>query len=80
MKQMESIMNDAALEELNDAIHSLSQPMTALLFAVEMASLRTTPEQVRDALDTARTECRRAVSELERVRDAVARLHAGGAR
>ena len=80
MKQMESIMNDSALEELDDAIHSLSQPMTALLFAVEMASLRTTPEQVRDALDTARTECRRAVSELERVRDAAARLHAGGAR
>jgi len=80
MKQMESVMNSSALEELDDAIHSLSQPMTALLFAVEMASLRTTPEQIQDALNTARTECRRAVSELERVRDAAARLHTGGAR
>lgn len=80
MNQMELTMNDAALEELEDAIHSLSQPMTALLFAVEMAALRTTPEQLQDALNTARTECRRAVSELERVRGAAARLHAGGAR
>lgn len=79
MNQMELTMNDTALEELEDAIHSLSQPMTALLFAVEMAALRTTPEQLQDALNTARTECRRAVSELERVRDAAARLHAGGA-
>jgi hypothetical protein len=74
---MELTMNDTALEELDDAIHALSQPLTALLFAVEMALLHTTPEQVQDALLTARTESQRAVAELERVRKAAARLHAG---
>ncbi|MEZ2345937.1 hypothetical protein [Terriglobus sp. RCC_193] len=78
MNQMELTMKDVALEELDDAIHALSQPMTALLFAVEMAFLRTAPEQIQDALNTARTECRRAVSELERVREAAARLRAEG--
>lgn len=80
MNQMRSTVNEAALEELDDAIHMLAQPLTALLFAVEMAALRTDPEQIQDALKTARTECRRAVSEMERVREAIARLHEGGTR
>ncbi|SDF10127.1 hypothetical protein [Terriglobus roseus] len=80
MNQMELTMDDAALEELDDAIHALSQPLTALLFAVEMAALRTTPDEIQDALNTARAECRRAVAELERVREAAARLEAGGSR
>lgn len=80
MNQMELTMDDAALEELDDAIHTLSQPLTALLFAVEMAALRTTPEEIQDALNTARGECRRAVAELERVREAAARLKDGGLR
>lgn len=80
MNRMELIVNDAALEELDDAIHAISQPMTALLFAVEMAPLHTSPERIQEAMATARTECRRAVSELERIRAAAGRLRLGESR
>ena len=57
-----------SLGELEDALHELSQPLTALSMVLDMASFRTDAEGWRDALVTARTECRRAVVALHAVR------------
>ena len=63
-----------ALHELDDAIHSLAQPLTALLFAIEMAYMQAPNELVRHALATARTEARRTADVLEQVREAAERV------
>lgn len=62
------VQGASALHELDDAIHSLAQPLTALLFAIEMAYMQSPTEQVREALLTARTESRRTADALELVR------------
>ena len=55
---------------LEDAIHHLAQPITALLFVVEMGRMQKNPELWKAALDSAGDECRRAVTALERLRSA----------
>ncbi len=62
------------LHELDDAIHSLAQPLTALLFAIEMAYMQSPTEQIREALVPARTEARRAADVLEQVRESAGRV------
>lgn len=64
----------SALHELDDAIHSLAQPMTAMVFAVEMAYLHAPTEQVRESLVAARTESRRAMEMVEKVRESARRV------
>ena len=58
-------------QALDDAIHALAQPLTSLLFLVEIARLQADPDAWRTALDSARDECRRAVAALDQVRTAV---------
>lgn len=58
------------LAGLEDALHDLSQPLTALSMVLDMASFRTDAEAWREALVTARVECRRAVVALHAVRSA----------
>ena len=53
---------------LDDAIHALAQPLTALLFRLELGALDADPRALRATLDDARTECLRAVKALEEVR------------
>ncbi len=55
---------------LEDAIHALVQPLTALSFVLDLAALRSDPESWREAIDTGRAECRRAIAALEQVRAA----------
>lgn len=55
---------------LEDAVHELAQPLTALSFVLDLALLRPDPDAWREALLAARTECRRAVVALEAVRSA----------
>ncbi|MGI4854396.1 MAG: hypothetical protein ACRYF4_10170 [Janthinobacterium lividum] len=57
-----------SLAHLEDALHELSQPLTALSMVLDMASFRTDADGWREALATARTECRRAVVALHAVR------------
>jgi hypothetical protein len=64
----------SALHELDDAIHSMAQPLTALLFAIEMAYMQSPTEQMREVLMTARTEARRTADVLEQVRESAGRV------
>jgi hypothetical protein len=64
----------SALHELDDAIHSMAQPLTALLFAVEMVYMQSPTEQIREALVSARTEARRTADALEQVRESAGRV------
>lgn len=70
--------NEAAFCELDESIHALAQPLTALTFAIEMAYLQSATEEVRQSLLAMRTECRRAVEMLERVRDSATRAREEG--
>lgn len=62
---------DEAGRELEDALHALAQPLTALSFALDIALLRSAPEAWRQGLESGRAECRRAVTILEQLRSAV---------
>lgn len=55
---------------LEDAIHDLAQPLTALSFVLDLAALRSDPEAWRQAVHAGRVECRRAIAALEQVRAA----------
>lgn len=69
-----SRVNNAALHELDDAVHSLAQPLTALAFAIEMAYLHAPTEKIRESLVSARVECRRAMDMMEKVRECTFRV------
>jgi hypothetical protein len=66
--------NIAAAEKLHDTIHDLSQPLTTLIFVLEMGRLQSKPEAWLGALNTAVQECRRAVAALDQVRVAAGTL------
>ena len=70
--------NEAPANALDDSIHALAQPLTALLFLLELGALKTDPQEWRTTLDDARTECLRAVRALERVRSAAHALGTNG--
>jgi signal transduction histidine kinase len=61
---------------LDDAIHHLAQPLTALMFVIELGRLQASPDAWKGALDSAGEECRRALAALEEVRGASAILAA----
>lgn len=56
--------------EMEDAIHALSQPLTALSMVLDLASYRSDAEGLREAIATARVECRRAVAAVQNIRAA----------
>lgn len=58
----------ASDEALGDAIHALAQPLTALMFLIDLGSCDPDPQVWHATLDDARTECLRAIEALERVR------------
>ncbi len=57
-------------QDLDDAIHALAQPLTALSFVLDLACMRDDPAAWREALEVSRAECRRAVHAMEQVRSA----------
>ena len=61
---------------LEDAIHHLAQPLTALLFVVEMGRMQQNPQLWKAALDSAGDESRRAVAALEVLRSAAENMAA----
>lgn len=61
-------------EGLEDALHALAQPLTALLFLLELGVLHTDPQFWQSTLHDARTECLRAIQALDSVRSA-AQIH-----
>ena len=65
-----SVVEGDSQTSLDDAIHLLAQPLTALSFVLDLACLRDDPGAWREALGIARTECRRAIQALEQVRSA----------
>jgi hypothetical protein len=60
--------NRAGMKALDDSIHALAQPLTALLFRLELGALNADPQALLTTLDDARTECMRAVKALQQVR------------
>ena len=60
---------------LDEAIHALAQPLTALLFLLELGSRHNDPLALQTTIEDARTECLRAIKALEGVRNAA---HAPG--
>lgn len=59
---------------LEDAIHHLAQPLTALMFVIGLARLQLDPEAWKLALDEAAKECQRASDALIAVRHAAGAL------
>jgi signal transduction histidine kinase len=59
---------------LDDAIHHLAQPLTALMFVIEMGRLQPSPDLWKGSLDSAGDECRRAIAALDEVRAAASVL------
>jgi hypothetical protein len=53
---------------LDDAIHALAQPLTALLFQLELGALKTDPQSLRETLDDALVECLRSIEALKQIR------------
>ena len=62
--------NAAGEQVLNDSIHALAQPLTALLFLLELGARHNDPRDLQTTIDDARTECLRAIKALEGVRNA----------
>ena len=65
-----SVQNDhkTSVGALDDAIHALAQPLTAILFRLELGALNSDPQAMRATLDDALTQCLRAINALEDVR------------
>lgn len=61
---------------VEEAIHYLAQPLTALTFVIGLGRLQPNPEAWKVALDTAAQECERAVAGLNAVRQAAAAMAA----
>jgi hypothetical protein len=59
---------------LDEAIHHLAQPLTALTFVIGLGRLQENPDAWKNALDTAAAECQRAVEALNVVRYAAATM------
>lgn len=57
-----------AAPSMHDALHGLCQPLTALLFLLEIGRMQHRPALWRESLDRASVECNRAIGLLERVR------------
>lgn len=60
----------ASAEALSKALHDLSQPITALSFAAEMAMMSSDPEEWRASLATIREQSSRAAAAFVRSREA----------
>ena len=69
-------MGDA--QALQDSVHALAQPLTALLFLLDLGSRNPDPQAWHATLDDARTECLRAVEALDKVRSAAHALVSTG--
>ncbi len=67
-------VNNDAFAELEEALHELAQPLTALSFLTEMANMQSDPQTWKAALAASATETRRAMAQLKRARIAAARL------
>ncbi len=63
--------------ELEEALHQLAQPLTALAFLTEISALQREPATWKAALEAAATETRRAMECLRRTQAAAARLTEG---
>lgn len=62
---------EASRSALEDALHTLAQPLTAIAFSADMALLKQSPDDWRAALETIQKESGRAIDALRAVRDAV---------
>jgi dihydropteroate synthase len=66
------------MNTLDDAIHHMAQPLTALTFVIRLGQCQRNPQALTEALDTAAEECRRAVQALNEVRHAAAAMAPNG--
>ena len=57
-------------QALDDAVHALAQPLTAMLFVLDLGALNTDPQAFQTTLADARAECLRAIKALSDVRSA----------
>ena len=63
---------------LEDSIHAAAQPLTALIFLLDLGLIDADPQAWHTALSDARTECLRAIAALEDVRNAAHALTGSG--
>ena len=68
----------ADAETLQDAVHAVAQPLTALIFLLDIGLGDSDPRAWRTALQDARIECLRAIGALEQVRSATHALITSG--
>jgi signal transduction histidine kinase len=64
----------ALLSEIEDDLHDLCQPLTALHFRLEMGKYSQDAEAYRDAIEGALEESLRMVDSVIRMRERVARM------
>jgi|GEM_PF-4952916 len=67
-----SIKAPSAFDAMDKAIHSMVQPLTALLFMTDIALMQNSPEACKKAMEDVQRECNRAVGILEDLRTAAA--------
>jgi hypothetical protein len=64
----EAVKTPGPAGAVDDALHDVAQPLTAMLFVLQMALLQGSPEVWRKAVETSLEECHRAVERLESAR------------
>jgi signal transduction histidine kinase len=69
--------NDVFLNEIEEELHDLCQPLTALHFRLELGKSAGDQEALREAVDGALEEMSRMMEAIKRMRDRVSTLKAG---
>jgi len=59
------------MEQIEDALHDLCQPLTTLQCRLELAGLLNTPEAYREAVDVALVECEKLMSAVISMRGVI---------
>lgn len=62
------------LLQMNDALHALSQPLTSITFAVELAADNENALERGEMLRSAKIECARAMANVATLREHMAQL------
>lgn len=69
-----TVLQQKLLSSLNVALHDLSQPLTSVIFAVELSGVDEDAASRQTMLATARAECGRVMHQVELMRELCAEL------
>jgi len=70
--------NEAPIHELEEELHDLCQPLTALHCHLELGKFSGDQETLREAVDAALKETARMIASIKRMRERVTTMKAAG--